>query len=353
MAGTHWQRFGAKLFGGRLFVALWAIIVVSFGHPSPSRAQTVDDCGGRVVAFDFNDQVDGVPYQSVVSPQVQAAFRKAFCAEITKAEKWFIDQHWLPKVAAQQGLGSYAPQRIFGLLDVDMRISVALEYAISRSLIPASLGRRGAMEFPAREAGPSITAGIMHELAHTYFPNGNRFVDEGFAVYLQNKIGSNPAFPDQSKDLYELMLQLACAIDLKINSNPNPTAKGGLDEISLTALDRVATPVPLQLQRTANVSAADLEKLALPSSTAVPLDKPAYVAFIVAGSFVRFLVDKYGLDAFRELYLLTPLKPLNRDAGAPDRWKSVPGYNKPLGDLEKEWKGQIAASACPAQPATK
>lgn len=347
MGRTHWQLFGAKLFGGRLFVALSAITIGALGHLSPSQGQTVDDCGGRVVAFDFTDQVYGVPYQGVLSPQAQDAFRKAFCAEIAKAEKFFVDQHWLPTVSAQQGLGSYSPQRIFALLDVDMRISVAAEYTISRSLLPSSVGRRGAMEFPASEAGPRITAGIMHELVHTYFPNGNRFVDEGFAVYLQNQIGSNKAFPDQSQDLHELMVQLACAIDRQINSNANPTTMGGLNDVSLGDFDRVATPAPLQLEPTAKISPAHLEKLDLPSLTAVPLEKPTYVAFIVAGSFVRFLVDRYGLGAFRELYLLTPLKPLHRDAGAPDRWRSVHGYNKPLGDLEMEWKALIAASACP------
>ncbi len=40
------------------------------------------------------------------------------------------------------------------------------------------------MEFPAWRVNAGKAA-ILHELAHVFFPNGNRFLAEGLAVYLQ------------------------------------------------------------------------------------------------------------------------------------------------------------------------
>jgi hypothetical protein len=306
-------------------------------------AQIVNNCGGRLVAFDFKEMVDGVPYEGVVPPHAQELFIKAFGVEIAKIEKWFVHQRWLSSVTPQPALGTYAPQQLFELNDVDLRVSVSQQYLISRSLVPSSVGHRGMMEFPAREAAPKITAAIMHELTHTYFPNGNRFIDEGFAVYLQNKIGANPAFPDFQQDLHDLMVKLAYEIDSVINSNPNPTPMGGLKKISIVELERVATPAPLELQLTGNIGGAGPH--GPPSGPGGQLGKPAYVALIVAGSFVRFLIDSYGLDAFHRLYCLTPLKPLRRDAGKADRWRHVKGYRGlSVGDLEKKWKNMIGAS---------
>jgi hypothetical protein len=309
----------------RLFAVLSAIVVLAVGAPSPCSAQVVKDCGGRLVAFDFVDQVDGVTYESVVLPQDQANFISAFCVEVAKVEKWFLDQKWLKSpVAPRQALGSYAPQQVFELNDVDLRVSVSQQNAISRAVLPAAEGRRGAMEFPAREVNP-LTAGIAHELTHLYFPNGNRFLDEGFATYLQNKIGTNPALPDYQHDLHALMLKLACEIDSDVNSSPSPTPAGGLDQISVVELERAVTPTPLVLQLTS---------------------KPVVAAFIVAGSFVRFLIDSYGLDTFHDLYVMTPLKPLHRDGGTPDRWK-LPYGGLSLGDLENKWKMSFSAAPCP------
>jgi hypothetical protein len=308
-------------------------------------AQIVNNCGGRVVAFDFTDNVDGVPYEGVVPPHAQELFIKAFGVEIVKIERWFVHQRWLSSVTPRPALGTYAPQQLFELNDVDLRVSVSQQYPISRSLVPSSIGHRGAMEFPAREAAPKITAAIMHELAHTYFPNGNRFIDEGFAVHLQNKIGTNPAFPDFQQDLHDLVRNLACEIDSVINSNANPTPMGGLGHISIVELERTATPAPLQLQLTSNIGVAGPP--GAPPGPGGQLGRAAYIGLIVAGSFVRFLIDGYGLDAFHRLYCLTPLKPLHRDAGKPDRWRHVKGYRGlSLGDLEKKWKNMISASPC-------
>ncbi len=46
-------------------------------------------------------------------------------------------------------------------------------------------------------------------------------------------------------------------------------------------------------------------------------------AYILGGSFVGFLIEKYGLPEFRKFY----------ETGA---YETV--YGKPLGALEKEWR---------------
>jgi hypothetical protein len=49
-------------------------------------------------------------------------------------------------------------------------------------------------------------------------------------------------------------------------------------------------------------------------------------AYIFAGSFVGFLIEKYGLPEFRKLY----------ESG---RYESA--YGKSLGELEKEWRAVL------------
>ena len=45
----------------------------------------------------------------------------------------------------------------------------------------------------------------------------------------------------------------------------------------------------------------------------------------IAGSFVKFLIERHGMDKFRALYALTPLAPMQRDPGGPARWQHVYG----------------------------
>jgi hypothetical protein len=49
-------------------------------------------------------------------------------------------------------------------------------------------------------------------------------------------------------------------------------------------------------------------------------------AYLLAGSFVGFLVERYGLDEFRKLY---------------GEGSYEAAYGKPLGVLEKEWRSAI------------
>lgn len=161
-----------------------------------------------------------------------------------------------------------------------IRIHVDSSYRISKALIPGYRGNRGFMEMPLRGVRNNDGA-LLHEIVHIYAPNDNRFLAEGLAVYLHQKLAGNRAFPNFGRTL-------------------DAEARGRLPELeSLDRLNGVRTPTPLG---------------------AVLREQSAY---IVAGSFVGFLIDKYGLSEFRKLY----------ETGA---YEAI--YGKPLEALEKEWR---------------
>jgi hypothetical protein len=125
------------------------------------------------------------------------------------------------------------------------------------------------MEFPAFRVATK-EASIAHELAHVFFPNGNRMLAEGLAVYVQTVIGMNPSFPNFGYDLDDIV-----AAFLKAKYNSDPSA------IRLESLDKIATPDNLRLR-------IGLDRL---------FDSPD--TYPVAGSFVRFLILKFGMEKFR------------------------------------------------------
>ena len=108
-----------------------------------------------------------------------------------------------------------------------------------------------------------------------------RFLAEGLAVYLHTKLAGNPAFPNFGRDLRQL-------------------AERGLSGVeSLAPLNSGRTPRPLGT---------------------VMEEKTAY---ILAGSFVGFLIEREGLALFRSLY----------ETG---NYEKV--YGKPLRMLEETWR---------------
>ena len=161
-----------------------------------------------------------------------------------------------------------------------IRIHVDRSYTISKALIPAYRKNRGFMEMPLR-AVQNNNGALLHEIVHIYAPNDNRFLAEGLAVYLHQKLASNPAFPNFGRSL-------------------DTDARARLGEInSLDRLNGVRTPMPL---------------------STVLREQSAY---ILGGSFVGFLIEKYGLQEFRNLY----------ETGSYEA-----AYGKSLGELEKEWR---------------
>jgi hypothetical protein len=270
---------------------------------------TLEDFGEAASAtFHFDGFVEGVPYPSLSAAQ-QDVFKADFFKEVASLRAWCRRESWSPSPPAE------------------LQIFVSDEYRISRSLVPASLNRRGRIEFPAWKAiaGEAV---IAHELTHVYFPNGNRFLAEGLAVYMQAKIGGNPAFPNFGKPLHEMTRALLAAMVGQFAAED----LASLAKLRLTDLDKIATPSPLRLR----IGRELYDNNPVGQAHIYPL----------VGSFVQFLMDTYGTDRFRALFTMTPLVPFERDAGSPDRWIAV--YRHSLGDLEAQWKSLIATYPAPS-----
>jgi hypothetical protein len=252
--------------------------------------------------FNFWGRVQGVDYSSL-SPAQQDAFTADFARNLGLLKTWCVQEQWPPDVPPS-----------------NLKIFVSDDYKNAKSLLPVALGQRGRMEFPAWK----VVAGeapIMHELAHVYFPNGNRFIAEGLAIYLQAALGSNPAFPNFGRPLHELARELL----LKMVPEFARSETGALEKVRLTDLDKIATPSPLRLRVGLNLYQDD------PSGQAH--------IYAVVGSFAKFLIETHGIRRFRTLYDLTPLRAFERETGSPDRWRDV--YGASLGEIETEWKANF------------
>lgn len=309
----------------RFSIAL--ILLFSAGASASCAAETVPDCGGLSVRFNFNEDVGGNAYPGVPAHQ-QVEFKKNFCDAVTAVTNWFIDKSWLvagsSPFPSSPTVGSYRPTS-------QLQIYVGIQYDISQSLVPAWMGQRGRMQFPSVEAVAGQSAAV-HELTHVFFPNGNRMLAEGLAVYLQQAyvakagqapqpIDTNPAFPNYGDDLHLVAYQYTSCLSARTFINIR------LDQIDLASVDKIATPNELRLRAGRQLNA---------------LSNPNYV---VAGSFIRFLIESYGdhsetadtrMKKFRELYLTTPLVPFEREPGKADRWSET--YGIPLLTLQDQWK---------------
>jgi hypothetical protein len=270
-----------------------------------ARAATAQQFNEARARFQFDAQVEGTPYSSL-SPAWQNEFTRDFCRELARLKQWAAALHWLPCDAGE------------------LRVIVSHKFRISKSLVPAWYGCAGQMEFPARRV-IARKAAIAHELAHIFFPNGNRFLAEGLAVYLQAEIGGNPAFPNFGTPLHELVRErLQGMVPEFALGNPN-----GLDKIRMAELDEIATPAPLELEVGEDFYGEDARG-------------QAHI-YPVAGSFIQFLIDAHGMERFRTLYMRTPLLALQQNAGSPGRWMDV--YGASLAALEADWKTLIAGAA--------
>ena len=131
------------------------------------------------------------------------------------------------------------------------------------------------------------TAPIIHELTHTLTKHlHNSFFTEGLAVYFQERFGKTNSFPNYSEDLDDL-----------VRKN-----KGQL----------------LSLSQLMN----DNEIFALLGTNI------RRIAYIEAGSFINFLIEKYG--EYR-LGILNNSNTLD--------YEKV--YGKKLNELEEEWKKYV------------
>jgi hypothetical protein len=103
-------------------------------------------------------------------------------------------------------------------------------------------------------------------------------------VYLQTKLAGNPAFPNFGEDLQRAAVRSLAGLK------------------SLEDLNDVRTPRPL--------------------GTVMAEER----AYTLAGSFVGFLIERYSLPSFRNLY-------------DTNRYDNV--YGKSLNALENEWRASL------------
>ena len=253
-----------------------------------------EDAEESAIRFDF----DLRDTKSLSSVQ-RASFRSDFHREMTTIRAWL----------AQQGPWSSLPS-----FELSVRISDA--FKISRALVPAWEGHRGAMEFPAWRVAAGKAA-ILHELVHLYLPNGNRFLAEGLATYLQACLGGNSAFPNFGRPLHDVARD--CLIEI---AGESATA---LDSVQLVELDATPTPNPMTLTSARRRYA---KEGAFQSA-----------CYAIAGSFVEFLIEIEGLERFQRLYERSPLVPGRLAAGPPERWSEI--YGCPLAMLEAAWKSRL------------
>jgi hypothetical protein len=185
--------------------------------------------------------------------------------------------------------------------DGPIHVAVNDVFRESMALVPAWYGKPGYMLFPIGMVA-SGSAATVHEFTHVFAPNAHRFLAEGLAVYAHDHLNGPPAFPNFGSDITKL-------------------ARTYAGRANIAVLDKAPTPTPPHLM----------------SSTLGGRE-----VYIVAGSFVRFLIEEFGLPKFRELYAMTPLVPGKREAGLPERWEGV--YGLSINQLSSQWREKLTAS---------
>jgi hypothetical protein len=263
--------------------------------------------------FDFSGQIDNNSFPSV-SPDQQKKFQADFVSQFEKVRDQLLKYKWLsadailpPRVTS----GPCCPPS-------DFHVFISDAYDLSRSLVPAWHGQRGWMEFPAHRV---LVGGatIAHELVHVLFPNGNRMLAEGLATYLQHKLLPRlPVFPN-----YGDALEVVVEEFLRVTFPNDPT--GALWSMDLEGLEGISTPDDLFMRvGTRPFIGGD------PARPEIPDSQQTKFLYAVAGSFVGFLLENPIEDEgilteknFGTLYLSSPLRPLERDSGAADRWQNA------------------------------
>jgi hypothetical protein len=262
-----------------------------------------------------------------IAPEFHFADAGADALSAVERQRFVVDFE-----SAATSLRAWSLQQAYRLtVPRKLCVFVSAQFHISRALVPAWEGRSGTIEFPARRVIAGQAA-IVHELAHVLFPNGNRLLAEGLAIYLQELLGRNPAFPNFSQPLHD-------AASRRLEAVLPAFAADAFDlgAFRLASLDAIPTPNPLTLEIAGHVCGEDKDGQA--------------ILYCLAGSFVQFLIDAYGFALFRRLYLRTPLRVGELCAGSAERWAEI--YDKPLSDLEGEWKAFLVNARNPERAFAK
>jgi hypothetical protein len=183
----------------------------------------------------------------------------------------------------------------------------------AESLLPAWEGHRGQMKFAASRAKDG-TANFVHELCHVHAPNEVRFLTEGYSTYLEEMLGNIEAFPTFG------------------DSIENAIKKFGNSPLAVVELDRfdgIAT------QRHHEIG----DNVGLETVIPDRRDRVNYT-YLISGSFVKYLINAYGLYKFKKLYELSPLTPGVATVADPARYQAI--FGKSLTELQADWLNWLA-----------
>jgi hypothetical protein len=262
--------------------------------------------------FDFGGRIDDNSFPSV-SPAQQSKFQADFVSQFKKVLEQLAKFRWLSPDAP------LPPRVVSGPYQspADFHVFVSETYDLSRSLVPSWLGQRGWMEFPAHRVVVGA-ATIAHELVHVLFPNGNRMLAEGLAVYLQHKLFPRLAvYPNYGEPLEE---PVKAFLVQTFQDGPSDA----LWDMDLEGLESISTPDDLFMR----IGERPFIGGDPSNANSPPSPRETRFLYAVAGSLVEFLlenpIEENGLltiSNFGALYQWTPLRPLERDSGEPDRWQ--------------------------------
>ena len=161
-------------------------------------------------------------------------------------------------------------------ISISHRYNIPLTTRDSRVLIPASLVQEG-----AGGRGSSIVHQLTLAIARSQ-GKPNRYLDEGLAVFMQEKFGRDKSYPALGEDIHQATARL---------------------------IRTVGEPIPIQKLEETRITGR--------ASSLIRL------AHVQEGSFVRYLVETYGLQGFMAMY-------------EGKSYEEV--YKKDLDSLEAEWK---------------
>jgi hypothetical protein len=284
-------------------------IVVPLGNRAMEAEQASEDKTAApgfdgLAVFDFGGGTTQGGFACISTDQqadLQAEFKKQLAVLQGKHE-------WLTALLPTRAASTPHQFR------TDFHICVSPTYKRSRSLVPAWSGRRGSIELPAYRVVAGEAA-LAHELVHVLFPNGNRMLAEGLAVYLQQALFPDALVYPNFGDHIE-----ALVADFIFARYPRRTTYA-LWSMDLSGFERISTPDELTLRiGTDPIIGAE-------AGDPDPRPEESKFVYGIAGSFVKFLLENPLADPlltsenFAALYRSTPLKPLERSSGPADRWQ--------------------------------
>ncbi|WML50235.1 hypothetical protein RCG23_10750 [Neobacillus sp. PS3-34] len=154
---------------------------------------------------------------------------------------------------------------------------------------------------------------LVHELSHTLLGYGNDFdtncgyfTQEGFAIYLQNKLGK-PYFPNETVPIQRLMKTV-------VESNKNIPLHKLIDQ---------------KTERSFFRASAD-------TSEGYTIQ---WLSYLESGSFVSYLIENYGIKRFEKVFNKRKLE---------ENLSMV--YGKGLPQLENDWLDSLIREKDPSQP---